>query len=338
MAGELGATATVGVVVVTHRAREHLARCLPPLLRSPLRPRVLVVNSSSGDGTVEEARRLGAEILVVPRGEFNHGLTRERARRALGTDIVVMMTPDAYPTDDGFLERLTAPVLAGRAAVAYGRQVPRTGADLVERFGREFNYPAASHTRSKADRARHGSSTHFCSNACAAWSSAALDVVGGFPATLVSEETIAAATLLRAGHRVAYVAEAVVVHSHRHGLTDEVRRHFDIGFARKRAGKLLRGGGRARRDGDRGRAFARALLALAWREEPAALPRVALHLGAKYLGYRAGLLGPSLPLAVARRLSGQDYFWDTAAARGRGAGAARPQAQAPEPWTPGVAA
>ncbi len=122
-----GGTADVGVVVVTHRAREHLRHCLPPLLRSPLRPRVLVVNSSSGDGTVEEARRLGADVMVVPRREFNHGLTRERARAALGTPVVVMLTPDAYPVDDDFLERLTAPVREGVAAVSYGRQLARPG-------------------------------------------------------------------------------------------------------------------------------------------------------------------------------------------------------------------
>ena len=51
------AGSSIGVIVVTHRAREHLEHCLPPLFRSPLRPRVLVVNSSSSDGTVELAAR-----------------------------------------------------------------------------------------------------------------------------------------------------------------------------------------------------------------------------------------------------------------------------------------
>ena len=37
------------------------------MLSSPLHPRVLVVNSSSNDGTVEEAEKLGAEVLVIPR-------------------------------------------------------------------------------------------------------------------------------------------------------------------------------------------------------------------------------------------------------------------------------
>jgi rhamnosyltransferase len=225
--------ASIGVVVVTHEARQHLTRCLPPLFRSRLRPRVLVVNSSSGDGTVELARTLGAETLVVPRHTFNHGLMRELARRRLGTGIVVMLTPDAYPSHDDFLERLTAPLRHGLAAVAYGRQVARQGADLVERAGRAFNYPAESQLRSLADWDRHGSYTHFCSNACAAWSSTALDAIGGFKPTLVSEETIAVAELLARGERIAYVADAVVEHSHAHSLRDAFRRQFDIGYARR---------------------------------------------------------------------------------------------------------
>ena len=296
----------VGVAVITHRAREQLGQCLPPLLRSPLRPRVLVVNSSSQDGTVETAAELGAETLVVPRRSFNHGLTRELARRRLGTPVVVMLTPDAHACADDFLERLTEPVRSGEAAVAYGRQVATSACGLLERVGREFSYPAMSHVRAAGDWDRWGSYTRFCSNAAAAWSNAALDRIGGFKPTLVSEETIAVAELLAQGERVAYVAEAVVRHAHRHGPVGAFRRQFDIGYSRRLYDWLL-----LAREGDapRGRRFARTVLARAVREAPAELPRITALLAASWLGYRAGLLGHRLPAAVAERLSGQDYFW-----------------------------
>lgn len=299
----------VGVVIVTHRAREHLARCLPPLLASPLSPRILVVNSSSGDGTVELAREMGAETLVVARSEFNHGLTRERARRHLATPLVVMLTPDAYPEDAGFLERLTQPVCDGSAAVAYGRQVPHEGAGPIERFGRSFNYPVQSQLRSLDDWPTYGSYTHFCSDACAAWSTEALDAIGGFRATLVSEETIAAAELLIRGYRIAYVAEAIVHHSHAYRPLDEFRRHFDIGWTRALYRGLLvtRGG-----DGKRGRLFARELLATLLHHHPRSLPLGITSLAARLAGYRCGLLGAAVPAGVARHLSGQDYFWASA--------------------------
>jgi rhamnosyltransferase len=302
------AAPTIGVAVITHRARHHLHRCLPPLLASPLAPRVLVVNSSSDDGTVERAAELGAEVLVVPRPAFNHGTTRELARKTLGTDVVVMLTPDAYPAHTGFVAVLTRPIRDGRAAVAYGRQIPHAGADLFERFDRAFNYPPESQLRARADWPAFGSYTHFCSNACAAWSNAALDAIGGFRPTLVSEDTVAAAELLARGERIAYVAGAVVRHSHRHSLKDEFRRSFDVGWTRRRYAELLlaRGG-----DEVRGRRYLRELLRLVLREAPWRLPEALLHVAIRYAGYRTGRMGPRLPHALVRHLSGQDFFWDS---------------------------
>src|SRR5579864_7816249 len=112
---------SVGVAVITHRAVSLLPKCLPPLLASALQPKLLVVNSSSDDGTVERAKQMGADVLVVPRHQFKHGTAREIARRVLGTDIVVMMTPDATPLHSDLLEQLVRPVVEGKASVKIGR-------------------------------------------------------------------------------------------------------------------------------------------------------------------------------------------------------------------------
>jgi hypothetical protein len=78
---------SVGVAIITHKAKTHLPYCLPLVLASSLAPRVLVVNSSSNDGTVELAKDMGAEVLVIARKEFNHGLTREGARKELAASM-----------------------------------------------------------------------------------------------------------------------------------------------------------------------------------------------------------------------------------------------------------
>lgn len=309
---------SLGLVVVTHNARHHLAHCLPPLMGSPWQPRVLVVNSSSADGTVERARELGAETLVIPREEFNHGLTRERARRWLATDIVVFITPDAYPSAVDCLDKLTAPIRKGQAVVAYGRQLPRADADFIERFARRFNYPEESHQRSLEDWPRFGSYTHFCSNSWSAWSNAALDGIGGFQATLVSEETIAVAKLLQRGHKIAYVAEATVTHSHATDLGSDFKRQFDIGYARESHRALLLN---QEPDERRGLCFVKRLLGTCLAERPALLPYAILDTAAKYLGYRLGLIGHRLPEAWRRRASGQDFYWTSTARR---AAASRP--------------
>lgn len=275
-------------------------------MASPLRPRILVVNSSSNDGTVSLARQLGVEVLSVPRDEFNHGTTREMARRHLRCDITVMLTPDAHAVDSSFIERLVMPLLRGHAAMAYARQLPRSQADPLERFNREFNYPPRSALRGPDAYRRLGNSAHFCSNSAAAWLDAALDDIGGFEETLVSEETLASVRLLRAGYRVAYIADAQVVHSHPSSLWGDLRRQFDIGYGRAMNASLLLAEGNDER---RGMLYLHALMRYLWQHAPALLPKALLNVAVRYLGYRMGLAGPSLPRILVRKLSGQDFYW-----------------------------
>lgn len=301
---------SVGVAVITYQAVSHIPHCLPPVLQSPLHPRVLVVNSSSGDGTVEAALKMGSEVLVVPRHEFNHGATRELARHALGTDIVVMMTPDARPRDRNVLGNLVRPIAEGAASVAYARQVPREGAKFFEAFSRSFNYPEKSENRSVEDVKKVGPAAFFCSNVCAAWSNSALDEVGGFSPTLSLEDVIATTKLLHAGHRVAYCADSVVAHSHRYTLAEEFRRHFDTGYVRAGQRQLLFTNGGDER---RGAAYATGLLSRLLLEQPWLVPYGVAHLMTKYAGYRLGFHGHALPVWIKRRLSAQDYFWQDSA-------------------------
>lgn len=298
---------TVGVAFITHCAVRHLPHCLPPILASRLKPKVLVVNSSSNDGTVEMAKRLGAETLVIARSAFNHGTTREQARKALGTDIVAMMTPDAYAVDASMLEKLVAPIMRGETAAAYARQIPHDGASIFEAFARAFNYPADGHVRSLDDLAMYGSYLFFFSDSCSAYSNVYLDNVGGFPRVLLGEDTAVCAKLLRSGHSVAYVADAVVKHSHRYTLFQEFQRHFDTGLARKGLAELIAVGGG---DEARGKQYAAALLRTIAREKPALLLYAAAQILAKWLGYKAGRVSNSLPVWWKRALSGQDFYWE----------------------------
>ena len=101
-----------GVLLLTRNAEMHLQRCLGPIFDSPLKPKVLVIDTSSTDRTREIAQRMGAQIDIIKPLEFNHGATRERGRKLLGTEIVIMLTQDAYPVDAGMLGFLVAAEIA----------------------------------------------------------------------------------------------------------------------------------------------------------------------------------------------------------------------------------
>ncbi len=299
---------SVSVVIVTYNGKEYLPECLPSLINSPLKPRVLIVDSSSSDGTVEEAERLGAETLVIRKELFNHGATREMARKYLGTDIVVMMTQDAYPLHGDLLEKLIDPIIQGKSSFSYARQIHRNDADIFEAFSRLFNYPDKSNTRSIQDINEYGVYTFFCSNSCAAYLNSALDEIGGFKPILTNEDYFAAARMLMEGHTVAYVAEAEVMHSHNYSIWQEFKRYFDTGYVRAENPWVADIVGHAE---SRGKVFFVKLLKEIYKLDPLLIPSAILYTFTKWLGYRIGYLSVNAPLWWKKTLSSQGFYWDS---------------------------
>lgn len=276
---------TIGILIPTYQARDHLPHCLPFLLQSPLKPKILIIDSSSTDGTVEYAKAMGVETHVIQKKDFNHGRTREYGRHLLQTSIVVMITQDAYASSPLMLNYLVDPILRNEVSVTYARQLPHKQADIFARFARHFNYPPQSHQRGIEDLNRLGSLTFFCSNSCAAYCQEALNEIGGFPTVLFGEDTITVAKLLRHQHRIAYVAEAEVYHSHSYTLKEEFDRHYLMGRARQIYQELLAIG---KNDSQRGKEFVKKLFKLLIKQAPLKIPYAFLQIVAKYSGYHIG--------------------------------------------------
>lgn len=298
---------SIGIVIPTFEAAKHLPHCLPPLVQSPLKPRILIIDSSSKDETILIAKKFNIETIIIPQSEFNHGLTREKGRVYLKTDIVVMITQDAYPTSIDMLELLVMPLLTKKASVSYARQIPHEGAKFFESFPRSFNYPYKSQIRSLKDIPEQGVYTFFCSNSCAAYLNSALDEIGGFSYVLFGEDTVAVAKLLHKNHHIAYVAEAQVKHSHRYTLKQEFCRHFDIGLARHSYKNLISSAGK---DSKRGKAYFKAMLRTLKNNHPALIPYACLQTLVKLIGYRLGQASLHTPFWFKKFFSSQKYFWE----------------------------
>lgn len=295
---------SIGVVILTLNAAKHIPFLLPPIVNSPVKPKVLIVDSSSTDQTLNLAAEYGVEVLTIARGEFNHGLTREKARKALGTDIVVFLTQDAYFHSNEDLGRLIEPILHNDASLSYARQLPRKNADLFESFPRDFNYPVASHIRNITHIDQWGVYTFFTSNSCAAYRNKALDEVGGFQNVLFGEDTLACAKLLHKGHSIAYAGNSLVEHSHRFTLLQEFKRNFDIGLSRKEIAPLIK---TKTGDNDRGKTFAKQLFK---RCAVSQFPYAFLHLTSKWLGYKFGSYSHNVPIFIKRALSSQPQYFN----------------------------
>ncbi|HET9063181.1 MAG TPA: glycosyltransferase [Candidatus Binatia bacterium] len=270
----------------------------------------LLLDSTSDDQTPDLARASGAQVLNIPRADFDHGATRQLALDHIGdVPIVVFLTQDAIPADANAFERLVAAFDDATVAAAYGRQLPRDGAGVAEAHARLFNYPSESFVKSLADAARLGIKTPFLSNSFAAYRVSALREAGGFPRrTLFGEDMYVAAKLLLAGHRIAYVADATVWHSHSYSLGAEFRRYFDVGAFHARNPWIMQKFGRA---GSEGRAYVRSELGYAAKRAPAAIPGLLLRDALKLLGMQVGKREALLPRRLKARLSMNPRFWDT---------------------------
>jgi rhamnosyltransferase len=314
------------IFMVFTRSPNNVVRHFTGMLRSEEAGiRAFIVDS----GPRDERERLGGQQWEVLRAPlpFDHGGTRrwavERVARS-GTDakVIVLATEDILAPESS-VKRLAAWLSEERIGAAYGRQLPRPGAGPFEAHARLFNYPDRSEVRSMEDAKRLGIKACFFSDSFAAYRLDALEQVGGFPErAIVGEDVIVAAKLLKAGWKIAYVADACVYHSHDLTPLQEMRRYFDIGVFHARESWILREFGKPEGEGLR---FLRSELRYLWQHAPWRIPESFLRAALKYLGYRLGRAERWLPLWLKRWLSLQKHFWDREAeelrARKRGDGA-----------------
>src|SRR5690242_19068051 len=98
-----------------------LERALQALARQTVEHELLVCDSGSVDGSPQAARAHGARVIEIPSREFNHGGTRNLLVREARGEHVALLTQDAEPADERWLERLLGGLeLAGDVGIAFG--------------------------------------------------------------------------------------------------------------------------------------------------------------------------------------------------------------------------
>ncbi len=230
---------TVDVIIPTYKPNEKQFMELIDCLEKQTYPvhKIIIMNteeryfSSLVYGNRFELEH-NVSITHISKMEFDHGHTRREGVSKSDADLFVCMTDDAMPKDLQLIEKLIAPILEEKAEFAYARQLPREKATIVESYTRHFNYPKESLIKSKADLENLGIKTYFFSNVCAAYRRDLYDKLGGFiEYTLFNEDMLFAAKAIQAGYRIAYVADACVVHSHDYSNSQQFHRNFDLGVS-----------------------------------------------------------------------------------------------------------
>jgi glycosyltransferase involved in cell wall biosynthesis len=231
-------SAHVTVAIPVRNGQPLLAGTLEALAAQSVEHELLVCDSGSSDGSASLARRHGARVLEIAAEKFSHGGTRNLlVSEALG-DHVALLTQDAEPADERWLERLLGGFQLGEdVGIVYGPYRARDGASAAVRSELERWFASLSpdglphverlgeHQRSLPVKELIGRRGFFTdANACiarAAWERVP------FREVPYAEDRVLAIDMLRAGYAKAFVPDAAVMHSHDYTSSQQLRRCFD---------------------------------------------------------------------------------------------------------------
>jgi rhamnosyltransferase len=196
---------------------------------------IVAVDSGSTDGTPDLLRKFDARCLTIAPEQFNHGLTRNFGIEQCRGQFIVLLVQDAVPATSRWLAELVAPLLIdAQLAGSYARQVPRPDASALTRFyhrrwvaaseiSRTTRIPDADAFRKMAPADQF--LTCVFDDVCSCVRRAVWERFP-FRATPIGEDFEWGREVLLAGYGLAYVAEAVVIHSHDRSPRYELMRTY----------------------------------------------------------------------------------------------------------------
>ena len=225
-------------------------------------------------------------------------------------DVCICMTHDCVPYDRNLVKELLEALDASeRVAAAYARQLPAADCGVIERYTRDFNYPAVSRLKGKEDEDELGIKTYFCSNVCAAYRRDIYLKLGGF-----TKKTIFAGHAVEAGYQIAYAADAQVIHSHNYTAMQQLHRNFDLGVSQADHPEVF---GRLHSEGEGIRLVKKTAKWLVENGHALLMPQLVMASGSKYAGYWLGKHYKKLPEGLIRSLTMNPAYWEGEAGDGR---------------------
>lgn len=205
------------VVIRAFNEERHLERLLKEIQSQTVKDvEIILVDSGSTDRTLEIAARYPVKVVPIRPEEFTFGRSLNQGIEATSAELIVIASAHVYPLGDDWLEKLLEPFADEQVALSYGKQ---RGAES-SKFSEDQHFRRWFHEDSDFDQ------PHAFSNNANAAIRKSLWLKNPYDENLTGLEDIAwSSWAVDKGYKIAYVAEAAVVHLHHESAAQIINRH-----------------------------------------------------------------------------------------------------------------
>ncbi len=214
------------VVIRCRNEEMHIGRLLTGIMEQTVRGvEIIIVDSGSTDATLSIASRYPVRILHIDPGDFSFGRSLNRGCRASAAEFIVIASGHVYPVYRDWLHKLLEPFSDPQVALVYGKQRGNGTTKYSEHQIFARWYPEEPDASQKHP---------FCNNANAAIRRSVWQQLPYDESLTGLEDLSWARQAMESGHRIAYAAEAEVVHVHQESYSQIHNRYRREAIAMKR--------------------------------------------------------------------------------------------------------
>lgn len=227
----------ISIVIPVKNGQRYLAAALTAIFSQEIDAKfeVIIIDSGSTDKTVDIIRRYPVRFYQIDEKEFNHGLTRNLGISRSKGKYVILMTQDAIPYNDHWMQGLVNKFECDqRVAGVYSMQIPHKDAHLltqmrVNRFFTASKVKRESQIKIMEDYHRLSPQEKhlFCNfdNVSSSIRKTVWEEIL-FPKTDFGEDIEWSKTVLEKGYKIVYEPDSKVYHSHDFSIPDWYKRNL----------------------------------------------------------------------------------------------------------------
>jgi rhamnosyltransferase len=195
---------------------------------------VVVLDSSSTDGTLEFIKRYPIRLFEINEKEFSFGPTRDYAFGKAQGKYIVTLSQDVIPANESWLENLVSPIISGDGDVVQGRIIIPKDREIFFWERKGFFYFTSEGKEFIRNYSNIGLSCCSLSMKKEVWFNTL------FGDAIMCEDKVIQKKLLENNYKIIMAEDSFAYHGHKYNLNSLIKRSENEGLGWRCAGVTYR--------------------------------------------------------------------------------------------------